>query len=68
MTARAACAGLDPESWFDEDPETHKVLARVCASCPVRAACDQTAKSMWPDVYGFWAGRWYNPERKEKAA
>jgi len=39
-TSEAACQGLDPDEWRDDEPGRTTAAARaVCAACPVRAAC-----------------------------
>ncbi|MBF6213824.1 WhiB family transcriptional regulator [Nocardia puris] len=59
----AACVRQAP--WFDthldgETPEQstdrHTLAARICRTCPVRAACDTTAAELAHRATGVWAG------------
>ncbi|MFI8528371.1 WhiB family transcriptional regulator [Promicromonospora sukumoe] len=56
----AACArdGLRDLPWTAEDtsPADRARMARVCASCPVLAACE-VSTVLVPTTAGFWAGR-----------
>lgn len=50
----AACRGHDPELWFPFTGEETQPK-RVCAACPVRAACLQYALDTG-QRYGVWGG------------
>ncbi|MFD7308339.1 WhiB family transcriptional regulator [Promicromonospora sp. NPDC059942] len=56
----AACAreGLRDLPWIAEDasPADRARMARVCASCPVLAACE-VSTVLVATTAGFWAGR-----------
>lgn len=74
----AACTGLPHlfDDWLDagETREArsyrHAVAARICARCPVQAACDTAANEH--DAHGIWAGHLRNdagaPGRPRKAS
>ena len=54
----AACASHeDPDLWFAErgEEERQREALRICASCPVRAACLAYVLSM-PPQHGIWGG------------
>jgi WhiB family redox-sensing transcriptional regulator len=55
---QAACASNgDPDLWFpdhDQDDRRQEAL-RICAACPVRAACLAYVMSMPPQP-GIWGG------------
>jgi WhiB family redox-sensing transcriptional regulator len=38
---QAACAGADPELWFDSNPDgpASRLALQICAGCPVRTDC-----------------------------
>ena len=40
---QAACAGYDPE-WWSDDLAGRRAAVRICATCPVRAACLEDAR------------------------
>ena len=55
---RAACASHgDPDLWFAERGEQERLqeALRICATCPVRAACLAYVLSMPPQA-GIWGG------------
>jgi WhiB family redox-sensing transcriptional regulator len=55
---QAACASHgDPDLWFPEhsQDERQQEALRVCAACPVRAACLAYVLSMPPQL-GIWGG------------
>ncbi|MGP3952640.1 WhiB family transcriptional regulator [Streptomyces sp. 7N604] len=39
----AACTAVDPELFFDGEPDAITAAKKVCGACPVRAACLQMA-------------------------
>jgi WhiB family redox-sensing transcriptional regulator len=51
----AACAGTDPERFFSADPVETAEALRLCATCPVQAACRTHAEST-PEYAGVWGG------------
>ncbi len=54
--AQAACRGLDVRLFYP-DSGTHSAPAlRVCASCPVRAACLEHALDAG-ECHGVWGGK-----------
>lgn len=56
LDGRAACAGVDPNTFFPE-PGGNTTAARakaICDNCPVRAACLQWAKAEKEE--GIWGG------------
>lgn len=53
-TGRAACAGVDPDDWFDGDPGNNSVRRRVCGVCPIQRSC--LAWALANEGFGFWAG------------
>lgn len=52
---RAACRGIDPETFFPKKPRDSWPALRVCAGCPVREACLEWALETRQD-YGVWGG------------
>lgn len=56
----ANCRGTDPESWSENDRETHAVLARICANCPVIEHC-YTAALAEGEAWSYRAGLWFGP-------
>jgi hypothetical protein len=48
----AACAGHDPELFFD--PERYAAALAVCRHCPVQGPCRELGRTQ---RYGVWAGR-----------
>jgi WhiB family redox-sensing transcriptional regulator len=52
---QAACRGLDVELFYSSEPGPTSQALRICASCPVRAACHQTAMAQ-REVDGVWGG------------
>jgi WhiB family transcriptional regulator, redox-sensing transcriptional regulator len=54
--ARAACKGHDPEDWMGNSGVGPPAAAvRVCAACPVRAACLAHALA-YDEPWGTWGG------------
>lgn len=51
----AACADTDPELFFATDEETVGQAKQVCATCPVRTACLETALRQH-EMHGVWGG------------
>jgi hypothetical protein len=58
--SHAACADSPELPWIEEHSTTvgypRRVMARICAECPVLADCDQYAQTS-EVIAGFWAGR-----------
>ena len=52
---QAACAGTYPEAWFVETGDYPSGLFRICAACPVREECLESALAEEGDIRG--AGR-----------
>ena len=57
---QAACAGSDPELWFDPDPTSaaSRVAVKTCNGCPVAAECFAAALKN-RESCGIWAGRMF---------
>jgi WhiB family redox-sensing transcriptional regulator len=56
---QAACRGQDVELFYAEEPGAMARALRICASCPVREPCHQTAMAQ-REAFGVWGG---TPER-----
>lgn len=54
--AEAACRGVGPSTFYPGRGEPHGRAHDLCAQCPVRAACLNTALDAGPDDSGIWAG------------
>jgi WhiB family redox-sensing transcriptional regulator len=52
---RAACNGVPPDLFFSDVREEIDRAKAICATCPVRADCDEYAQMIRP-AYGVWAG------------
>lgn len=71
----AACAGTDPDLFFDRpgyEDAAHKrervaAAKAICAGCPVRAECLNWALAMDAD-YGIWGGLDEHERRGERRA
>lgn len=51
----AVCTNADPEAFFTfESSVDRRMLARICAECPVRAECLDYA--LRNDMHGYWGG------------
>jgi hypothetical protein len=50
--SRARCAGVGVSDFFSTEPAA--ALRDLCATCPVRAQCYETAKS--GHLIGYWGG------------
>lgn len=56
--AGAACRGDEhPDRWFPDPSEPFDYAARICARCPVAAACGDYAVATRQS--GVWGGREY---------
>ena len=67
---RAACAShADPDLWFAErgEQERQREALRICAACPVRAACLAYVLSMPPQA-GIWGGTTEDQRRSRRKA
>ena len=51
----AACADEDPEIFFAGDDASVRAAKQVCATCPVRSACLETALAV-NEMHGIWGG------------
>ena len=58
----AACRGLDVELFYAEEPGATSQALGICASCPVREPCRQTAMAQ-RESFGVWGG---TPERQRQ--
>jgi len=67
---RAACAShADPDLWFADhgEQERQREALRICAACPVRAAC--LAYALWmPPQAGIWGGTTEDQRRPRRKA
>lgn len=52
--ARGPCQD-DPDLWFSSDPYDRQTARGVCAECPMKAACLETALKNG-EVHGMWGG------------
>jgi len=48
----AACRGMNPDLWYDDDPRPAECLS-VCHTCPVRIDCGADA---WADEQAYFEG------------
>jgi WhiB family redox-sensing transcriptional regulator len=51
----AACRGTNPALFYDPHPDAVAAAKAVCATCAVRAACAETARTNG-EAYGVWGG------------
>jgi WhiB family redox-sensing transcriptional regulator len=60
FSARAACAGTDPDCFFPESGgQWDLVIARrICAGCPIKVECLNWALKN-REAYGIWGGTTY---------
>jgi WhiB family transcriptional regulator, redox-sensing transcriptional regulator len=49
------CAQTDPEVFFPEKGQSNTTAKRICAACPVRAACLAAALER-RELFGVWGG------------
>lgn len=63
----ALCAQTDPEVFFPEPGGSPELAKRICAACPVQAACHEDALA-WGDVMGVWGGHTEADRRRIKRA
>lgn len=62
-TARAACAGRNPDIWFPRTGEGAGPARAICFECPVIKQCDAYIRSVPArNRYGVWAGVFYHGE------
>ena len=54
--ARAACRGHDVRVFYPDSEKGSAAALRVCASCPVRAACLEHALAAG-ERHGVWGGK-----------
>jgi WhiB family redox-sensing transcriptional regulator len=71
--ADALCAQADPDSWTDNLPGAGSQNAkRICARCPVRAACTAHATRLeahdGAQIRGVWGGLSQNQRRQQQTA
>lgn len=57
----AACRGLDVELFYAQ--EATSTALRVCATCPVRGVCHETAMNE-REAFGVWGGTPENQRRR----
>ncbi|MFD7066095.1 WhiB family transcriptional regulator [Streptomyces sp. NPDC059913] len=57
LTGRATCAqpAHDPDLWYSDRPTDQDAAARLCAGCPLRAACSDHALTT-REEHGVWGG------------
>ena len=69
--ADAACLGLDPDLFFQDnsyDEATRREAIAVCESCPVRQPCEEYALSKPPmNLQGIWGATTARRRQKIKA-
>jgi WhiB family redox-sensing transcriptional regulator len=53
--ARAGCAGIDPELFYPQDPDTTSAAKAICRGCQVRALCLDDALRR-REQHGIWGG------------
>ena len=69
----ALCAQADPDTWLEglAGGGSH-TAKRICADCPVRAACDAHANHLEnydpTELRGVWGGRTHNQRRRQQTA
>lgn len=51
----AACADMDPDLFFAGDDQDVDAAKQVCARCPVRIECLETALAV-NEMHGVWGG------------
>lgn len=51
----ARCRGTDIEVFYSEDPGLQAQALALCASCPVRLPCLESAMAL-REVFGVWGG------------
>lgn len=51
----AACADEDPDLFFAGDDASVRAAKQVCATCPVRTPCLETALAV-NEMHGVWGG------------
>lgn len=61
--SEAACRGLDVELFYAQEPGPTSQALRVCATCPVRATCHETAMAE-REFFGVWGGTPENQRRR----
>ena len=49
------CRAHDPDLWFAESPADLEQAKRLCAGCPIKAACLDSALSR-QEPWGVWGG------------
>jgi WhiB family redox-sensing transcriptional regulator len=52
---RALCRGTNPALFYDPHPDAIAAAKAVCATCPVRPHCAETAHANG-ETYGVWGG------------
>jgi WhiB family redox-sensing transcriptional regulator len=53
---RALCRGTNPALFYDPHPDAITAAKAVCATCPVRPACAETAHT-GGEAFGVWGGQ-----------
>ncbi|MFF8100100.1 WhiB family transcriptional regulator [Streptomyces sp. NPDC016640] len=67
----ALCAQTDPDAWVDNlAGGGSRTATKICARCPVTAACAAHATALeahdGTTIPGVWGGRTQNQRRKER--
>lgn len=64
----AACAGHDPELWFEHKEGSAALAKAICSTCPVAREClsDAMSQPNMAQVYGIWGGTGYEYRRELK--
>lgn len=55
ITAACALPGHDPEMWYADEPEIRAEAKAICAGCPMRQKCYDTAVETEQE-WGVWGG------------
>jgi WhiB family redox-sensing transcriptional regulator len=63
----AACAGVDSDAFFSDDPREQRIAKRICEGCPVREQCLQYANDR-REYYGVWGGQTSSRRRRQRTA
>lgn len=59
------CRSIDKFTADYVTPDDREILAKVCASCPLRLLCSAYVDLDRPSI-GFWAGRYYGPKTRPR--
>jgi hypothetical protein len=61
--ARAACRGLGPDLFYDDDPRIEAQARAVCARCPVAVQCGLAGRH---EPAGVWGGQTEHERKRTK--